>query len=78
MKNLYIGSDNATNFMWEEDTENDRCRMIDWDMDKDMITAHLEEFTTCGLSESEYGDWRPGIYTIRQEKNGFKEIAYHL
>ena len=78
MITLYKGADNATNFLWEEDSENDRCRMIDWDFDDDMLAAHVDEFKTRGLSESEYGDWRPGIYTIRGEMNGFSEVAWRL
>ncbi len=75
MKNLYLGADNAVNYVWEEEPERDRCRMIDWDIDDDMIAMHVEEFKTRGLSESEYGDWRDGVYTIRNEMNGFEEIA---
>lgn len=75
MKNLYLGSDNACNFMWEEDLDGNRCRMIDWDMDDEMIAAHVDEFKTTGLSENEYGDWQDGLETIREEMNGFSLIA---
>ena len=75
MTNLYLGSDNACNFMWEEDLDEDRCRMIDWDMDENMIQAHIDEFKTNGLSENEYGDWRDGRTAIRDEMNGFTLVA---
>lgn len=76
MERLMKGADNACNFLWVEDVQNDRCRMIDWDFSRETLGYHIEEFLVRGFSVNEYGDWKDGLFTIRDDMNGCEEIAW--
>lgn len=82
MKTLYTGSDNAMNFIWIEDNDTMKCAMVDWDISEAEIDKYAEEFREEGLESIREvidfnGGWRDGIFAIREEMNGFTEIAWH-
>lgn len=76
---LYIGKsddDDSVNFMWVEDPINDLCRMIDWEMEDDVMDAHIDEFCSVGFSENFYGEWREGVDQIREGMKDIKLVAF--
>ena len=75
MMTMYRGSDNANVFCWIEDNNADRCAMVDVDISEEEMESLAESFKVNGAPADL--EWMDGIYSIRNDMNGFTELAWH-
>lgn len=76
MLTLYIGQDSEMNYIWIEDPANDRCALLDYDVDEPTANSYERNFTSGNMTEAEYGeDWKPGVDSIRCKMIEYDKLA---